>query len=400
MRLLKRTALALLAAAIVSQLPFIYRRHQLLRLRQGIAALAAQRMPPVEDGFKEVKGVIHVHSLLGGHSLGTFDEIIRAAQINQLDFVVMTEHPESHVATAEATLRGVHEGVLFVNGSEVETADGDRLLIFPGSAAEDPSRLPTRRLIAEARSKGQMTAVAYPRETGAWKEEWPDGLEVYNLYTNARRARTFPLILDAIWSWWSYPDLIFARFYERPDDALRIWDEALKGRRLFAIAGNDAHANIGLGLRYDSGKPIFDMRFDPYETSFHLVRNHVLLAADEPLTAETLQAALSRGHSFIAFDLFSDATGFRFMASDGRETKIMGDQIAATGDLQLTVRTPLPSHIRLLKDGEEVAQAQNATSLTHRTSEPGVYRVEVYLDQLPLIASKPWIISNPIRVVR
>ncbi|MCV4783984.1 hypothetical protein OFM36_31595, partial [Escherichia coli] len=92
------------------------------------------------------------------HSTGTFEQIVQAARVNDLDFVIMTEHPERRVSTADATLKGVHDGVLFVNGSEVRTADGDRLLIFPSDAsANDAAKMKTGELVARAGSKGQTT---------------------------------------------------------------------------------------------------------------------------------------------------------------------------------------------------------------------------------------------------
>ena len=70
--------------------------------------------------------MVHVHSFLGGHSAGTFAEIISAAQANQLQFVIMTEHTEKDFDTAAMTLKGMHGGVLFINGNEVSAANGDR----------------------------------------------------------------------------------------------------------------------------------------------------------------------------------------------------------------------------------------------------------------------------------
>ena len=59
---------------------------------------------------------------------GTFQEIISAAQANRLQFVIMTEHPEEHIDTAAMTLSGMLGGVLFINGSEISAANGDRTL--------------------------------------------------------------------------------------------------------------------------------------------------------------------------------------------------------------------------------------------------------------------------------
>jgi hypothetical protein len=85
----KKLALLVLAVILVSQLPFAYRRYKLRRLSQTIRQLDSQRQP-VQTNSAEYKGVMHVHSFLGGHSAGTYAEIISAAQANQLNFVIMT----------------------------------------------------------------------------------------------------------------------------------------------------------------------------------------------------------------------------------------------------------------------------------------------------------------------
>ena len=71
-----------------------------------------------------------------------------------------------------------------------------------------------------------------------------------------------------------YPDLIFAIYFERPVESLKKWDQALARRRLTAVGGNDAHANIGVSLKDSSGKTLLGIQLDPYETSFRLVRLH------------------------------------------------------------------------------------------------------------------------------
>jgi len=132
----RKIFVALLVLIVLSQLPFAYRRYRLARLRTAIANLSTQRLKPETSGddYVDYKGVIHVHTSLGGHSNGTFAELIAAAKANQLDFVIMTEHPQAEFDTSAMTLSGVHSSVLFVNGNEVATANGDRLLLVPGTA--------------------------------------------------------------------------------------------------------------------------------------------------------------------------------------------------------------------------------------------------------------------------
>jgi hypothetical protein len=54
----------------------------------------------------------------------------------------------------------------------------------------------------------------------------------------------------------------------------------------------------------------------------------------------------------------------------------------------LSVRTPRPASLRLLRDGAVVASAENAAELDHEPGGPGVYRVEAR------IGGRLWILSN------
>src|SRR3989440_5047824 len=126
----KKAALVLLCLLFLSQAPFAYRRYRLRRLSAAIAEVnAARANAPADDPFDDYAGVFHVHSSLGGHSTGTLADILRAAKADRLAFVLMTEHPDALVNTAEATLRGTHEGVIFIGGRALVAADGGRL--FP-----------------------------------------------------------------------------------------------------------------------------------------------------------------------------------------------------------------------------------------------------------------------------
>src|SRR5712691_4519042 len=399
----KKILLVLLVVVIISQLPFAYRRYRLGQLHAGIQRLNSQRRVEQDHtGFIEYKGVIHVHSSLGGHSRGTFEEIIAAANANQLNFVVMTEHPSKNFNTAEMTLKGVHGGVLFINGNEVTTRNEDRLLIMPGDeTASGAAGSSTKDVLSREKIRGALAFVAYPQEFRSWDSSDYDGVELYNLYTNARQINPFVMFFDGLWSYRSYPDLLFATFYAKPAESLKRWDEALttKRQKIVAIAGNDAHANVGISLNDSSGKTVLGFKLDPYERSFHLVRVHILIPKEKALDSETLLAAIAAGHCFIAFDLFCDSSGFRFTASNTNENKIQGDEIRLAKEVRLGVSTPASSRVVLLRDGNAVQEFSDVRAKDFVVTERGSYRVEVYLPQLPKpISDQPWIISNPIYV--
>jgi hypothetical protein len=385
MKRFKKIALLLIALIVVSQIPFAYRHYKLRQLRTAIDHLNSQRVPTApNNSYVEYKGVMHVHSFLGGHSSGTFESIIAAAQANGLNFVVMTEHPSANFDTAEMTLKGNHGGVLFVNGKEVVQSNGERVLQLPG-LNNGPRR----------------SIVAYPQEFKSWGDSSFDGVEVYNLFTNSHRINALLMFFDGLWNYRSYPDLLFANFYQRPAENLTLWDRALlqSGRRLVATAGNDAHANIGFSVEDSSGKKVLGMQLDPYERSFRLVRMHVLAPGDKELTTNSLVQALLDGHCFISFDVFGDATGFRFEAVTNGDRKIQGDELPLSANTRLLVSLPVSARILLFRNGNVVQEQTGLTDVEFKISEAGVYRLEVYPSQLPKpVSDQPWIISNPIYV--
>ena len=366
--------LIILVVLLLSQTPFAYRRYKLRRLSAAIQQLNSERRAPDEaNGFVDYKGVVHVHSFLGGHSSGSFAEIIAAAQANQLQFVIMTEHTEKDFDTAAMTLQGVHGGVLFINGNEVSAPNGDRLLTLPG----------------------ELSLVAYPEEFKNWDTPGLDGVEVYNVFTNARRVNTVVAFFDVLWSQRSYPDLMFAFYLARPDEGLKKWDQALTRARLTGVAGNDAHANIGVSLKDSSGKTLLGIQLDPYETSFRLVRLHALIEANKPLDATTLLDAVRAGHCFIGFDFLGDSSGFSFTAENAGERKIQGDEISLKPETRLRVQSPVACRIVIFKDGAVLVDESGISGKELAITERGVYRAEIYVPQL---GTQPWIISNPIYV--
>ncbi|HVF28575.1 MAG TPA: hypothetical protein VM943_10065, partial [Pyrinomonadaceae bacterium] len=300
----------------------------------------------------------------------------------------------------EMTLKGMHEGVLFINGSELNPAADDRLLVMPGMIPSEPAM--TQSTISGAKRDGKLVFIAYPEQFRSWDETDYDGLEVYNLYTNTKNINYGLLAFDALWSYRSYSHLLFSTFYERPHNNLKKWDELIKAQnsKLVAVAGNDAHANVGLSFQHLTGERILQFKLDPYERSFQVVRVHALLERNQTVDPETILSSLARGHCFISFDLFCDAGGFRFTANNGIEKVMMGDEIKLSDSgVRLTVKTPVKSRMMYFRNGEMFHEEREVLDKELLVRERGVYRVEIYLDQLrePL-SNQPWIISNPIYV--
>lgn len=403
MKLWKKILLVLLAILLLAQIPFIYRRYQIGRQANKISELAkiAADSPIVRDpNFNEYKGVIHAHTSLGGHSTGSFDELIAGASANDLDFIVMTEHVSGVYDTSALTLNGTYGKTLFIGGQETNTASGDRFLLVPGSAdAFADQRLETAQFLEKYHAQNKLALITYPEKFNTWNSDF-DGIEVFSLHTNAKKASWFCAFFDLIWSYSAYPDLTIADYFERPDAELRKFDEITAQKKSTLFAGSDAHSNIGFhALGDDAGNKLINVKIDHYWIIFRLVRQHVLLEKDKPLTRENLLEALKNGHSFIGFDVLSDTAGFSFAASNGAENKIQGDEIALTGGVKLKTSAPRAARFVFYRNGEKVSESGAGSEAVFEAKEKGTYRVEVYLDSLGRNFDKtPWIISNPIYI--
>ena len=101
-----------------------------------------------------------------------------------------------------------------------------------------------QQIIDQQKASGGLAFAAYPDESLNWQSTKVDGVEIYNLFTNARTINRFVTFFDGLWSYRAYPDLMFANFFARPADNLSRWDQAIANtnRKLVAIAGNDAAA--------------------------------------------------------------------------------------------------------------------------------------------------------------
>ncbi len=397
-RILKKILIAILVLFVLVQIPFIYRRFETGQLSGRIAEVNANRVERVRDGYREYKGIIHVHTSLGGHSTGHFDELIDAASANELDFVLMTEHYSDKFDTSALTLNGMYGGTLFVGGHEVDTADGDRFLLIPGSPdAASFRQTPTVEFLERVHSEGKVALITYPHRFKSWESEF-DGIEVFSLHTSAKGMNPLLALGDLVWTYGAYPDLMFARHFERPDGWLAKFDEVAARRPISLFAGTDGHSNIGFHLLGDdAGNKLINFKIDPYATIFRIARARVLLPVGQELTRESLTEAIRAGRYFTAVDSIGDSTGFVFEAatSDGRRQ--MGEDAAVGAELRAAA--PAAGRFVFIQNGQRVHEAAGVSEASFTPTGPGPVRVEIYLDGLgEPFGRMPWIMSNPIYI--
>jgi hypothetical protein len=335
--------------------------------------------------------VVHLHSLYSDGT-GTVPEIAKAASRAHADVVLLTDHD-----SLEAKRRG-EEGwygeVLLLAGVEVSPRERNHYLAFGIDEEIDHRGLDGAGICQAVRRAGGFGFAAHPFSSGSERfKRVGEGMPFDGLHSDALHGiELWSFVNDTAEALASIPELLRfvltpARVLQHPPERnMRAWDELCRTRRVVALGGLDAHQ---FGKRIG---PVVPLRVMAYHRSFRFIRTHVLCeeapTRDLAHDREQIFDALLSGRCYIAVDSLAPARGFRFEAEDVP----MGGE-AAAGPRTLTVRTPLPARLRLLRDGREIARAAG-TMLDHEVEEPGVYRVEAVRHSKGRDCT--WIISNPV----
>ena len=350
----------------------------------------------------EVVVNLHMHTRYSDGS-GLHRDIAKAAFTAGVDVVIVTDH-NILVQGFEGYYKEKNKKILMLIGEEVHDQARDpqknHLLVFNAghemaTFAESP-----QLLINKVRDAGGLAFLAHPDdpEAAAFREtdiSWDDwsaqnytGIELWNALSELKTI--VPTKLHGAF-YALFPALVA---HQPIPNTIAKWDELLgHGQRVVAIGGSDAHAlHMSLG-------PISRVIF-PYEFHFRTVNTHILLAdsliGDVNADKKAIYTALEKGHCFVGYDLPAPTRGFHFTAQGMDKTAIMGDEIPAKGGVTLQARIPSEAEIRLLKDGVVIKTWKKGLSCAHITTEPGVYRIEVYRRYLGKL--RGWIYSNPIYV--
>ena len=345
---------------------------------------------------------LHMHTRYSdGH--GTHADIVRAALQAGLDAVIVTDH-NVWVNGPEDYYREGDKRVLMMVGEEVHDTtrhpQKNHVLIFGAgremaSYAQDP-----QNLLDTVKQAGGISFLAHPVETSApafnepdiswvdWNVQGYTGIELWNEMSEFKSL--LKTKLHAIY--YAYNPRRVAR--GPGAGVLAKWDELLaQGKRVAAIGGTDSHAfQVQLG-------PLRRVLY-PYEFHFRTVNTHLFVPL--PLTGEAgedrrmVLDALRQGHAFVGYDLPAPTQGFNFTAHGIDTTAYMGDEVSAEKGITFQIRLPRPVECCLLRDGKPLKTWRNKTLITHIDTEPGVYRVEAYINYLG--RRRGWIFSNPIYV--
>jgi hypothetical protein len=344
---------------------------------------------------------LHMHTRYSDGG-GNHQDIAAAALKCGVDAVIVTDH-NVLVRGFEGYIKDRNHKVLMLIGEEVHDQSRDpqknHLLVLGAEKelatfADDP-----QMLINAVRDSDGLSFIAHPNDPAApafhetditwvdWTAANYTGIELWNGLSELKTL--VPTKLHAV-LYAFFPQLI--AHHPIPDTICK-WDELLADHRVVAIGGSDAHANtMHLG-------PLSRVIF-PYEFHFNAINTHVLLphplAGDVSADKKMIYDSLSTGHCFVGYDLPASTRGFRFTAQGREADSAMGDEIPARGGVTLQARTPSAAEIKLIKDGKVIQTWKHQTAAAYITTEPGIYRIEVYRRYLG--RRRGWIFSNPIYV--
>lgn len=343
---------------------------------------------------------LHIHTPYSdGHLY--HDQIAAVAMRSGLDAVIVTDH-NIWVNGPEDYYRDGARRVLMLVGEEIHdqgrNPQKNHLLVFGGRRELATYAHDLQRLLNVVNQAGALAFIAHPFDPAAPAVGEPDiswvdwdvhgfhGIELWNGFSEFKSLLRSKL--HAVY--YAYSPRRIAR--GPLPETLRKWDELLAmGRKVVAIGGSDAHAlPIRLG-------PLCKTIF-PYEFHFRCINTHVYvprpLSGDAFEDGQMILEAIRQGHCFVGYDLPASTRGFRIMAHGMGQTAGMGDEIQARGGVTFQIRLPRRAECRLLKDGKHLKTWTKQDLCTYIATEPGVYRVEVYIEYLGM--KRGWIFSNPV----
>ena len=369
---MKKVASWGLGIFVLIQLPFAYsvcQTHQLVRYLDNLH-LAEN---PTSLPFQDVRGGIHAHTAAGGHSLGTYPEIIQAAKEAGYRYLFITEHPRS---PSLSTLLNDPDLVL-IYGAEQRQSLGHGVLQTSDGSLQFLTHFSDREL---------------PREV----LDRVNGLELYNVHESVKNQNIWYRAGQFLYHRFLHSERFLFHLWNWDRRPFQLWDQTLERRAFTGVAGNDAHQNLGLILQTAAGQDLFTMLLDPYVENFRFVSTHVILPPGEDVTEENILRALETGSAYVAFEGIADSTGFSFHAEQSGRTFPMGAHVGT--DARLVLQSPLRARFHLIRNGELHKQLEG-DRVVWNAGDHGIYRLEVYpLDPPSLIEGKPWIISNAIFV--
>ncbi|MBI3593545.1 MAG: PHP domain-containing protein [Nitrospirae bacterium] len=384
----------IVAGLIVLSVLFVTRVHFL------VPDLSLSKPQKVQKGYYDYQGVIHFHTSYSGDATGTFEEIAKVANRQNVDFMISTDHDT--LQPLDDQKEGWYQNTLFLTGEELNVKEG-YLLALDIQRHINVSGQEIEKVFENGAAQGGIFFLAHPNHPQwQWKsdrEEGCSGQEVLDFadqwYTVEPMARLTGLIYYPI-----NPGAGLLQLYHDPVETLKGWDSRISKKNFVGIFAPDFHQSVKI-LKG------FKIPFPAVDKILPLAHDHILLHS--PWTGNLKQdkrdlyAAIRHGHLFFSMDILGNATGFLFSARQEDQVVWMGDQLPAGVKTFFSVELPesaasRKTRIRVIHDGKPIFVTEDK-AFHFQSASTGAYRIEVET-LMPTFwgneKSVVWIYSNPI----
>lgn len=392
----------------------------------------ANRIPVTTlTGYNEYRGAIHNHSHISHDSEVPWELILKTMKDQGRDFIIMSDHcQENDNNLYGLQWKGMHDGVLFIQGFEMQ--EGFMPVGLPeGTILSCDDEAPT--LAAKIEQAGGTVFIIHAEQERQWELPQISAMEIYNIHPDFMDElkgfkRQLRLATNVLLNIRAYPDLTFRLVFDGSQKVIDKWDELNITRKIGGFGGNDTHQNVGvygiykpdgsLLLRHAEGediktyklnfltrgllraffgplepnREIFRFQLDPYERMTRFTCTHVLA---RELTEPAILQAIMDGRAFVGFDMIADSTGFVWLAKNGNKTAVMGESMEFAPGITLIAEAPNRCRFTVRRHGVQVYQEENV-GIRWQPTEPGKYRVEAELNVAGTWV--PWIYANPIEI--
>ena len=146
---------------------------QIRKMRRALAPL---------PGLLDLRGILHAHAEDSDHTGGTRLEMLAEATKAGVDAILLTDHHRPPRDFIDQSWRGLHDGVLFVPGSE---AAG--FLLYPIRSIMNHMNDATPALIEATRANGGLIFLSHIEERPNHRMAGLDGMEIYNRHADAKK---------------------------------------------------------------------------------------------------------------------------------------------------------------------------------------------------------------------
>ncbi len=212
----------------------------LTRAEPPIASSRVKIAGLLDDGYQDYVGVLHVHTTYSHDAHGRFEEVVRVANAQRLDYVILTEH--NTLKPLRDGKQGWHGATLILVGEEISTPSGHYVALNVTEEVNRNKRT-TQQIIDQVNRQGGFGFIAHPYFKKARWKDWTvtgfTGLEIYNVAHDTLDENRLRL---ALWTLTAPVEPFYLSIIDRPYDPLAKWDELIRQRgRIVGVGATDAH---------------------------------------------------------------------------------------------------------------------------------------------------------------